>query len=53
MLFLQINNFYFIDDMLLCLIPLRVVSICLLLYKRANYFTVPIDGTCTFSKGHL
>ena len=40
------------NDMLLCLMPLRLVSIGLLLNKGMNYLMRPIDGNRAFSKGH-
>ena len=39
--------------MLVLLVSLRAVSIYLLLPKRANNFTCPIDNNSAFSKGHL
>ena len=51
--FLKIgNSSYFMNDMPLCLMPLHLVSIGLLLNKRMNYLTRPIDGNRAFSKGH-
>ena len=53
MMFLKINNFYYINNMLVCLVSLRAVSICLLLHKAANNFTRPLGINSVFSKGHL
>ena len=36
-----------------CLLSLRAVSICLLLHKAANNFTLPLRINSAFSKGHL
>ena len=52
MMFLKINNFYFINNMLACLVTLHAVSICLLLHKAANDFMCPIGNNRAFSKGH-
>ena len=53
MMFLKINNFYFINNMLACLVTLHAVSICLLLHKAANDFMCPIGNNRAFTKGHL
>ena len=50
--FLKIGNSYFINDTLLCLMPLHLVSIGLLLNKGINYLMRPINGNRAFSKDH-